>query len=171
MNSCWTNMGLSDFIPDHQDGIITHMWFGNCCCPFLLVEKNCLHLWECHQLSYLLMVGETSESIFIGLVYSGHSGRPVQLCEFLLGFFGPARDIHLASWYQPRWGFRYYHYPHHSMECRWFLGAATRNLGGWFFITHGMWGSQGKLGFYTPWFSSEQVKKWPNNNTKSVKWW
>ena len=48
-----------------------------------------MHLWECHQLSYLLMVGETSESIFIGLVYSGHSGRPVQLCEFLLGFFGP----------------------------------------------------------------------------------
>ena len=64
-------------------------------------------------------------------------------------FFWPARDIHLASWCQPWWGFRYYHYPHHSMECRWFLGAATQNLGGWFFITHGMWGWM-EAGFLHP---------------------
>ena len=52
-------------------------------CPFL-VGYISLHLWECHQLYYLFMVG------------------------------GPAK----------RWGFRYHHHPHHSMECRWFLGAS-----------------------------------------------
>lgn len=102
---------------------------------FFWVKNKLAQNWECHQLYYLLMVGETSESIFIGRVYSGHSGWPVQLCEFLLGLFGSRYSFGILV---PRWGFRYYHYPHHSMECRWFLGAATRNLGGWFFITHGM---------------------------------